>query len=99
MKVLYAEFTARPGCADEVADLIAGLARDVHTEPGNLTFVAHRLAEDPHRFFVYEQYRDEEAFEAHLAMPYGKVFNERLNELIVEEHSQLTFLDVVPGQD
>ena len=47
---------------------------------------------DPDKFFVYEVYADEDAFAAHIAAPYGAPFNARLNELIVEPHSLLTFL-------
>lgn len=92
MTTLYAEFTAKPGCADEVAALIAGLAEDVRTEPGNVVFEVYQEAEDPNRFFVFEVYRDEAAFQVHIAMPYGAVFNAKLNELIEEPNSQLTFL-------
>lgn len=95
MKVLIARFTARPGCADEVAEMIIGLAQNVHTEAGNIIFEPYRDADDPNRFIVIEKYLDEDAFYAHLAMPYGKPFNDRLNELIEEPHSQLTFLNAV----
>ena len=94
-KVLYAEFTALPGNADRVAELLAGLAADVRTEPGNVAFDAYQLADDETKFFVYEVYADEDAFRAHLAAPYGKPFNDALNPLIVEDHSQLTFLTSV----
>lgn len=94
-KVLYAEFTARPGEEGRVAELIAGLAKDVRQEPGNVVFNAHQERDDPTKFFVYEVYADEDAFQAHLAAPYGAPFNAQLNTLIVEDHSQLTFLDPI----
>ncbi|MFH8253308.1 hypothetical protein ACH3VR_23290, partial [Microbacterium sp. B2969] len=40
-----------------------------------------------------EVYRDLESFEAHLTAPYGGPFNRALRNLIVEDGSQLTFLD------
>lgn len=95
MTTLYAEFTAKPDCVEEVAELIAGLAEDVRTEPGNVVFEVYQEAENPQRFFVFEVYKDEEAFHAHINMPYGAVFNEKLNELIEEPNSQLTFLTPV----
>lgn len=91
-KVLYAEFTARPGCADEVAANLAELAKDVRAEPGNVVFDCYQLADDPNKFLVYEVYADDDAFAAHISAPYGAPFNARLNELIVEPHSILTFL-------
>lgn len=95
MKILYSQFTARPGCAAEVAELLRGLTADVRTEPGNRAFDPYRESEDPDRFFVFEAYEDEDAFHTHLSMPYGRPFNDRLNELIVEPHSMLTFLDAM----
>jgi len=35
-------------------------------------FVAHRGVENPRQFLVYEQYRDQFAFDAHRAAPYFK---------------------------
>ena len=90
--VLYAEFTARPEQREEVERLITSLAHDVHQEPGNLEFTVYQRADDPCRFFVFERYVDQSAFEAHLAAPYGAVFNTALGDLIVEDGSQLSFL-------
>ncbi|GAB95896.1 quinol monooxygenase YgiN [Kineosphaera limosa] len=92
MVTLYAEFTVLPGHEQEVADLMAGLTRDVRAEPGNVTFEAHVERDRPNRYFVYEVYRDEQAFADHINAGYGAVFNERLNQLIEEDGSQLTFL-------
>jgi quinol monooxygenase YgiN len=91
--VLIAEFTARAGYASTVADLLAGLAENVRREEGNLVFDCYRRADDGAKFVVYEVYRDRAAFEAHIAADYGATFNARLQELIVEPHSILTFLD------
>ncbi|KKC39271.1 hypothetical protein WH87_03330 [Devosia epidermidihirudinis] len=91
--ILIAEFTALPGKADEVAGLLEGLAKDVRVEPGNITFDGYRKAEDDAKFVVYEIYRDRDAFEAHIAANYGAIFNAKLQQLIVEPQSVLTFLN------
>ena len=90
--VVYAEFTSRPERLAEVERLITGLAHDVHQEPGNVEFTVYQRAEDPCRFFVFERYADQSAFEAHISAPYGAVFNAALGDLIVESNSQLSFL-------
>jgi quinol monooxygenase YgiN len=90
--ILHATFTARPGTGDRVAALLRDFATEVQSEDGNIVFDASRLADDPDRFFVYEVYRDDEAFQAHLSSPAGAPFNAELQELIVEPASQLTFL-------
>ncbi|MEV4668787.1 putative quinol monooxygenase [Microbacterium sp. LWO12-1.2] len=90
--ILHATFTARPGEGDRVAALLRDFAEGVRAEEGNVVFDATRLTDDSDRFFVYEVYRDDEAFQAHLASPAGVPFNAALQELIVEPSSQLTFL-------
>lgn len=90
--ILHAVFTARPGEGDRVADLLRDFAEKVRAEEGCVVFDATRLADDPDRFFVYEVYRDEAAFQAHLANPAGGPFNASLQQLIVEPASVLTFL-------
>ena len=90
--ILYAEFTAKPRSEAEVGRLISGLAEDVRREPGNTEFTVYRERDNPRRFFVFEQYRDETAFEAHIGAEYGVIFNERLSSLIEEGESQLTWL-------
>ncbi|GAA1518743.1 quinol monooxygenase YgiN [Agromyces terreus] len=102
---LIAEFTALPGHEEEVERLLLGLAADVRREPGCLGFEPHRVVAPPatvdvaagpapvgSRFIVTEEYRDAEAFAAHLSAPYGAVFNAALVPLIVEDGSVLTFL-------
>lgn len=91
-RVLFAEFTARPDAIEAVAGLLSRYAETVRREPGNATFDCHQYAADPAKFFVFEAYVDEQAFQAHLATSYGAEFNRQLAPLIVEPHSILTFL-------
>lgn len=90
--ILYAEFTAKPDAEAEVARLISGLAEDVRREPGNIEFTVYRERDNPRKFFVFEQYRDEASFDAHIGAEYGVIFNQRLSSLIEEGESQLTWL-------
>jgi quinol monooxygenase YgiN len=90
--ILYAEFTAKPGAESEVGTLISGLAEDVRREPGNAEFTVYRERDYPRKFFVFEQYRDQTSFDAHISAEYGVIFNQRLGSLIEEGESQLTWL-------
>ncbi len=92
---LYAEFTATPGNIERVRDLIADFAQTVRAEPGNICFDAHTLESEPAKVFVYELYRDQAAFEAHLAAPAGAAFNQLLAHLVEGGGSRLTMLSPV----
>lgn len=94
-KTLLAEFTAREGTEDEVARLISDYALKVREEEGNLVFDVYTKATAPRAFWIFEVYRDEDAFQAHLKAPYGGPFNATLVPLIEEDASVLTFLDPV----
>jgi quinol monooxygenase YgiN len=90
--ILYAEFTAKPGSESQVQTLISDLAQKVRQEPGNTEFTVFRERDNPRKFFVFEEYLDEAGFEAHIRAEYGAIFNRRLDSLIEEAASQLTFL-------
>lgn len=90
---LYAEFTARDGCEARLRDLVLELATVVRAEPGNLVFDPRTRAGQPGRWFVYEVYTDEAAFDAHRTSGHSIRFNQALADLITEPSSALTLLD------
>ena len=92
---LYAKFTAQDGKVEELQAILLDLATKVRREPGNIIFDPHRRKDSPNDFFVYEIYRDQQAFDAHISADYGKVFNDALSNLIVGTGSRLTFLTPV----
>ncbi|MFC8430960.1 putative quinol monooxygenase [Streptomyces sp. NPDC057253] len=94
-RTLYAEFTAREGAAAEVARLLGEYALKVRAEEGNLAFDVYTKADAPRAFWIFEVYRDENAFRTHLNAPYGPPFNAALAPLIEEDASVLTHLDPV----
>jgi quinol monooxygenase YgiN len=50
---------------DAVAEMLRKLTLASREEPGCVTYVAHFLAGDPATVFIYEQYVDEAALDAH----------------------------------
>lgn len=43
-------------------------------EPGILQYQGHRSLSDPRLFFLYEQYVDEAAYQAHVESPHAKQY-------------------------
>lgn len=70
MVVLAVTWVAKVGREDEVAGLLMKLSQESRKESGCVTFQAHRHRTEPRRFFIYEQYKDDGALEAHRATVY-----------------------------
>jgi (4S)-4-hydroxy-5-phosphonooxypentane-2,3-dione isomerase len=70
MVVLTVTWMAKVGRETEVAGVFSTLTEESRKEPGCLTYQVHRHKTEPRRFFVYEQYKDDAALEAHRSAPH-----------------------------
>jgi autoinducer 2-degrading protein len=70
MLVLAVTWMANSGHENEVAEIFTKLQAASRQEPGCLMYTVHRHKTDPRHFFIYEQYRDEAALEAHHHTPH-----------------------------
>lgn len=70
MLVLAVTWMSNPGHENEVAEIFTKLQAASRQEPGCLMYTVHRHKTDPRHFFIYEQYRDEAALEAHHNTPH-----------------------------
>jgi quinol monooxygenase YgiN len=62
---LVVRLTAPEGEQDRAEELIRRLGEASRQEPGVVHYITHRDPEDPRVFLIYEQYRDQAAFEEH----------------------------------
>jgi quinol monooxygenase YgiN len=67
MVVLAVTWVAKTGHESDVAALFSKLTEESRKEPGCVMYQVHRHRTEPRRFFIYEQYKDEAALEAHRA--------------------------------
>jgi len=65
MVVLAVTWMAKVGHEGEVAALFEKLTEQSRKEPGCATYQVHRHKTEPRRYFIYEQYKDDAALEAH----------------------------------
>jgi (4S)-4-hydroxy-5-phosphonooxypentane-2,3-dione isomerase len=70
MVVLAVTWVAKSGKEAEVAALFSKLTEESRKEAGCVMYQVHRHKTEPRRFFIYEQYKDDAALEAHRAAPY-----------------------------
>ncbi len=65
MVVLAVTWIAKQDKEPEVAELFRKLQADSRKEPGCRLYQVHTHRNDPRRFFIYEQYDDDVALQAH----------------------------------
>jgi quinol monooxygenase YgiN len=70
MVVLAVTWMAKVGREAEVATILEKLSVEARKEPGCVMFLGHRHKTEARRFFIYEQYKDDAALEAHRATPH-----------------------------
>lgn len=70
MICLAVTYVIKPGHEAEVAGRLRQLTDATRAEPGCRFYQAHCSSSDPRKFFLYEQYDDQAALEAHRAAPY-----------------------------
>ena len=68
--VVSAKWRAKPGKEQRLEEIIRELAEPSRAEPGNLFYQAHRSPDNPRLFYLYEQYDDQAALDAHRAAPH-----------------------------
>lgn len=93
--VVAATWRAKAGHEDEIEEVIRVMTELSRQEPGTIMFQAHRSADDPGLFFLYEQFTDAAAFEAHTATPHFEKYvrGEALPKLQTRERKIFETLD------
>src|SRR3954470_17007968 len=70
--VVLARWWAKAGREDRIVEVLEELARASNADPGCRLYQPHRATDDARAFFIYEQYDDQAAFEAHVASEHFK---------------------------
>jgi quinol monooxygenase YgiN len=72
--LIVAQWEAKEGQADNVADILNGFLPEAQGEPGVKLFLISRGTENPAQFLFYELFRDEAAFKAHQDSAHFKTY-------------------------
>ena len=78
---IVAILAARPGKADDLQALLAGMVEPSRNEPGNLRWDIWRDQADATRFVLDELYVDSAAVAAHRQTPHFQAYFARINDL------------------
>jgi quinol monooxygenase YgiN len=92
--LVVAQWEAKDGQADEVADILSRFLPEAQREPGAKLFLIGRSKENPGEFLFYELFRDEAAFKAHQESPHFKTYiaGQALTLLAKRERTQYALL-------
>src|SRR5258707_7261146 len=72
--LVVAQWEAKDGEADRIADILARFLREAQREPGAQLFLISRAKDNPAQFLFYELFRDEAAFKAHQESAHFKTY-------------------------
>jgi len=72
--LVVAQWEAKEGQADRVADILSRFLPDAQSEPGAKLFLISRAKDNPAQFLLYELFRDEAAFKAHQDSAHFKTY-------------------------
>ena len=81
---LLAVLTAKPGRSDALRQALRALLLPTRQEPGNLDYALFQLRDAPDTFYMRESWRNQEALEAHVALPHFQNFIAQMNDLLAE---------------
>ena len=79
-----------PGDSAEIDESLRILATASRQEPGCVSYIPHRVEDDPDTVLFYEQYQDEKALEAHQNSKHFKecfigVLHQKIRERKIEK--------------
>jgi quinol monooxygenase YgiN len=92
--LVVAQWEAREGQADRIADILSRFLPEAQREPGAKMSLISRAKENPAQFLFYELFRDEAAFKAHQESAHFKTYiaGEALPLLARRERMQYALL-------
>ena len=91
MVIVAGKARFRPETLEQVKALAGTVIPATRCEEGCLHYAFYPDPEDPAAMFVFEQYRDRAAMEAHMAAPYTQEFLGRIMPLVAEPPALLVY--------
>lgn len=76
MLIVHATFDIKEGFRDQIVEMARECLVKTPQEKGNLKYTLLKGTQDETTLMYVEQWEDEEAFQAHLNMPYYRAFVE-----------------------
>jgi len=99
MYSIFVTINIKPDRIEEFTTASFGDAQgSIRDEPDCFRFDIHQDSGRPHRFYLYEVYRDKAAFEAHLETPHFKRWIDAVQEMFDAELERIDMTTVFPSE-
>ncbi len=85
-------FSAKPGQGEALGQRLLALVSPTRQEPGCVRYDIYRASHSGDHWFVYEDWRAPEDFDAHMQTPYVRAFMQDLEGLCAADVDIRTFL-------
>ena len=96
---IFVTINIKPDHIEEFMEASLGDAEgSVRDEPDCYRFDMNQDAEIPSRFYLYDVYRDEQAFEAHLETPHFITWRDRVQPWFDGDIEKVTMRTVFPSE-
>jgi len=80
--ILAVTLPIKPDRHDEAVKVALQMTAETHKEPGVIRYTFHSPLDDPNTFFVYEEWKDQDALDYHNNSEHMKVFQAAIGDLI-----------------
>lgn len=81
---VLAFFRARRGKGKELEQILLALVGPTRSEPGNISYVLHRMEGNPDQLMFDEIWADKKALDLHTQKPYLKSLPTKIDRLLAE---------------
>ncbi|HLW54742.1 MAG TPA: putative quinol monooxygenase [Candidatus Angelobacter sp.] len=88
MIVLKVDMLVKAGAEARCKDYLHALQENSRREPGCLMYLTHQSTENPRKFLIYEQYKDQAAMDAHRESAHFKQYVRGGLDTIVESRTR-----------
>jgi (4S)-4-hydroxy-5-phosphonooxypentane-2,3-dione isomerase len=99
MFVICVSIWIKPGHEQDFIRAIELNHRGTRKESGNLRFDVLQAVDDPARFFLYEVYRDEQAFATHQQTEHYHTWRRTVADWMAQPRQGLKYRSLFPGDE
>ena len=97
MIIIAGTFSIDPTKREKALEIAQGLCTASEAEPGCISYSIYADPHDPAQFFIFEEWQDEAALEAHFQTPHMADFQPQFSSIGVTDFSGIKRYNATPA--